>query len=271
MITSIKYLILEMKSSISAAFTLFWSFLSTAPNDVNGLEIFRKRREKRRLQLEQRLPEQVFGRLVEEETFEYLSSYSYSLSFSFSYPDVSLSYPMNEYPSTSPTKTVGLPPTAAPSELTSTPSPTTISTQVPPTLRPSSTPTMLDTSDTSISQPSEAPSEVSTPYDIYSNDNSGPPSISNEVLNEDIIQPTDQPTADNQNSNNVMVNSNADGEVNGNVDKFSSTTAYLVPIVGVAAGVLIIGVAVRAIDRRNGPTQYVNLDADSQSSFSLNA
>ena len=47
--------------------------------------------------------------------------------------------------------------------------------------------------------------------------------------------------------------------------------AYIAPVVGIVASALVIGVAVRAIDRRTGPAQYINLDADSQSSFSLEA
>jgi hypothetical protein len=46
-------------------------------------------------------------------------------------------------------------------------------------------------------------------------------------------------------------------------------SAIIIPVVGIVAGMAILGAAVFAIDRRNGPIAYQNLDGDSQSSFSL--
>lgn len=52
-------------------------------------------------------------------------------------------------------------------------------------------------------------------------------------------------------------------------DTSSGSKTFLIPVVGLAAGAFIVGIGVRAIDRRNAPVPYQNLDGDSQSSFSL--
>ncbi len=49
------------------------------------------------------------------------------------------------------------------------------------------------------------------------------------------------------------------------------TSAFLIPVVGIVTGAFIVGVAVKAIDRRNAAMQYRSLDSDSLSNFSLQA
>ena len=269
-----------MKQSSIAAIFLSSSLLANVSVIATGEEkLVRKRRAQNNPQLQYKLGGQVFGRPVEDDaTIDFLSSFSYS--YSFSYPgEVSLSYPSFEYPSISPTtkklNPVPLPtvepsktvtaklPTAAPSI-----SPTKKLIPVPPTVEPSKTVTTTEsptvtpipatpqpTTSSTTAETTGSPTASATPFDNLSNDNTAPP--------------TDPP-----NSSNLVSNSNADadGDGDGDAQKLSSgAAAYIIPLVGIVGGVFIIGAAVRAIDRRNGPLQYVNLDADSQSSFSLNA
>jgi hypothetical protein len=76
-------------------------------------------------------------------------------------------------------------------------------------------------------------------------------------------QTPDKSVKNDNNTNGIIINGGEEQQQN------ASGSAILIPVVGIVTGMAILGAAVFAIDRRNGPVAYQNLDGDSQSSFSL--
>jgi len=223
-------------------------------NVVAGETLVRKRRVKDTplLPLQQRRFVGLdFGRVVEEVFTESLSypysySYSYSYSFSNSYSySYSFSYP-SESPTLEPTLDVTGKPSANPSQ-----GPSQAPTSAPSAVETTS-PTPLDSNFNDAEAPTFGPTGGASPT-------SSPTSLS-----------TSEAT---QGNNTVANNTSPTGIIINGGDQQTSAggAAYLIPVIGVVTGAFVVGVAVRAIDKRNGPTEYVNLDASSHSSFSLQA
>ena len=228
---------------------ILFSMLVYLAVGIVGEKPIRKRHENKNLKHQRKEAGVVFGRFIEEDVFDNASySYSYSFSYSYSYPSVEPFDP-TAGPSIRPSSAD---PNKQPTDVTGTPSDDTALTEEPSTTSPS----------TSSTEPKASPTLYPTlPLDVNSNDESPPPTS------------TSSPTVSDSDEdvNTTVINSNPDTTINGAANNVSSGTAYIAPVVGLVAGALVIGVAMKAIDRVNGPTQYINLDADSQSSFSLDA
>ena len=234
--------------------------------------------------------ENFFGRMVQAQMS---LSYSYSFSFSYSF----------SLPTTSPSSLPSLPPSLPPTlersmEETEVPS-------ISPTILPSNStlpPSLLPTLNT------PPFTNVPTPFSDSSNDDSESPSVSPVAPSNTLsTQPTDtlvlstntpsatptitsssrpavsptfsssinDTTTISEGENEVIVNE-SDNINDGNDSAISSggrgpTSMIIIPAIGVVTGVVIVGFAVKAIDRRNFNLQYRSLDGDSLSSFSLQA
>lgn len=244
---------------------ILFSMLVYLAVGIVGEKPIRKRHENKNLKHQRKEAGVVFGRFIEEDVFDNASySYSYSFSYSYSYPSVEPFDP-TAGPSIRPSSAD---PNKQPTDVTGTPSDDTALTEEPSTTSPS----------TSSTEPKASPTLYPTlPLDVNSNDESPPPTSTSSptVSNSDETPSTgtSSPTVSDSDEdvNTTVINSNPDTTINGAANNMSSGTAYIAPVVGLVAGALVIGVAMKAIDRVNGPTQYINLDADSESSFSLDA
>ncbi len=126
-----------------------------------------------------------------------------------------------------------------------------------------------------------------TPLQIGSNDDTDAPTASptNAVTSTTTSNPTPQPTVHLGSNDSppptkspviqseISANNAEVTEVDTTAETTGSTQTEGLAILtaGLVTGAFVIGFAVRAIDRRNGPTEYLNLDGDSHSSFSLQA
>lgn len=127
-----------------------------------------------------------------------------------------------------------------------------------------------------ITQVPNVPTATPTQFiDLTSNDNS--------------VTPSQSPSGHDSEPNGSLINATAEdstGAVDPNVNFGTGTSSssgsnasrsqnytqfILIPVLGVVFGGFIAGLAVRAIDRRNGPIEYHNLDQASSSSFSYEA
>lgn len=233
-------LVKNMKSTVYLLLLSSLSIIGTAE------KIVRKRKAAPLPFRKRKLTTVDFGRVMEEVTFDESNSYSFSYSYLFSYPE-SYDYSLNSVPSRSPTVVPMLVATSAP---TST-----------PTAAPSLT--LSDVLVTTTGAP--------TPFDENSNDTPRP-TRSSSPTGSITNFPSFSPRNDQTSEKSVTNVTNTNGIVINGGDKQQQTasgSAILIPIVGIVTGMAILGAAVFAIDRRNGPVAYQNLDGDSQSSFSL--